>query len=63
MKGYKFVKLTELIEASRYLLSRMRQQCIKGEANGSSGNDFTVNLAIVVIVVFFALAMVGGEDK
>jgi hypothetical protein len=26
-------------------------------------NDFTVNLAIVVIVVFFALAMVGGEDK
>lgn len=26
-------------------------------------NDFTVNLAIVVIVVFFVLAMVGGEDK
>lgn len=26
-------------------------------------NDFTVNLAIVVIVVFFTLAMVGGEDK
>lgn len=26
-------------------------------------NDFTVNLAIVVIVAFFALAMVGGEDK
>lgn len=28
----------------------------------SALEDFTVNLAIVAIVVFFALAMVGGED-